>query len=89
MEWEKLVPLLLEWAGQIKTDVRQERLKDIDFLLLLTSLGWMYWGLFVQPEFISKLIGVESTSKEYLSLMKSHAKVMTLRMMGQGLKGAE
>jgi len=46
----------------------------------------MSWGLFVQPGFIARYMEMDSKSQEFLSLLKSHAIEMIMRMMEQRKK---
>jgi len=83
VEWENLVPFFRGWAEQVEENVDEERRSGIDLPLVFLSLSWMYWGLFVQPEFISGLLGLSPSSPEYMERLKTHAKEMTTRMLGR------
>lgn len=81
MEWEKLLPILRQWSKEIETQLDEERLRGMNLFLFFLSLSWMYWGLFVQPESMAKVVGTTSDSPEFLAILKDHAREMTLRMM--------
>ncbi len=83
VEWQKLYPIFREWSKEIEVQLDAERLSGMNLFLLLLSLSWMYWGLFVQPEFIGKYMKIKTKSPDFLALMKDHAVEMTLRMMEQ------
>ena len=83
VEWERLMPVISHWSNEIKTQLDQERLRGMNLFLFFLSLSWMYWGLFVQPSFISNNLGIDSRSVEFLAVLKDHAREMTLRMMEQ------
>ena len=46
-------------------------------------MSWIFWGLFVQPSFLARYMGMDPDSPEFLRTLKDHAWEMTLRMMGQ------
>lgn len=81
VEWENLVPLFRQWSSEIEAQLDPGRLEGMNLFLFFLSLSWMYWGLFVQPEFISRYVGLAPDSRAYLAMIKDHAREMTLRMM--------
>ena len=81
VEWENLLPILRNWTEEIRAQLDQERLRGTNLFLLNMSLSWMYWGLFVQPSFIARYMGIDPASQEFLRILKDHAWEMTLRMM--------
>ncbi len=83
VEWESLTPVLRQWSKEVEAQLDAERLRDTNLFLLFMSLSWMYWGLFVQPPFIARYLGIDAGSPEFLRLVKDHAWEMTIRMMGQ------
>ena len=83
VEWQKLYPFFREWSKEIEVQLGAERLKGMNLFLFFLSLSWMYWGLFVQPDFIGRNLKIKAKSPEFLALMKDHAVEMTLRMMEQ------
>jgi AcrR family transcriptional regulator len=83
VEWENLIPLLRNWAEKIETQLGEERLRGTNLLLMNWSMSWIYWGLFVQPSFLARYMGIDADSPEFLRIVKDHAWEMTLRMMGQ------
>ncbi|MEW6440636.1 MAG: TetR/AcrR family transcriptional regulator [bacterium] len=83
VEWESLVPVLRRWSKGVEARLDEERLRGTNLFLLFLSLSWMYWGLFVQPQFIARYMGMDPDSPDFLSLLKGHAWEMTLRMMEQ------
>jgi len=83
VEWENLTPVLREWSKKVEAKLDEERLRDTNLFLLFMSLSWMYWGLYVQPPFIARYMGIDPGSPEFLRTIKEHAWEMTLRMMEQ------
>ena len=83
VEWENLIPVLRNWAEEVEGQLDEERLRDTNLFLLFLSLSWMYWGLYVQPPFIARYMGIDPDSPEFLRIVKDHAWEMTLRMMEQ------
>jgi AcrR family transcriptional regulator len=83
VEWEKLTPVLRDWSKQVKAQLDEERLRGTNLFLLFLSLSWMYWGLFVQPHFVARHMGIDPDAPEFLRIVKDHAWEMTLRMMEQ------
>jgi AcrR family transcriptional regulator len=83
VEWESLIPILRDWAEGIEAQLDEERLRGTNLFLLNMSLSWMYWGLFVQPSFLARYMGIDPESPEFLRIVKDHAWEMTLRMMEQ------
>ncbi len=83
VEWERLVPILLQWTHEIERQLDKRRLRGMNLFLFFLSLGWIYWGLFVQPAFIASYLGMNPRSPEFLACLKDHAREMTLRMMQQ------
>ena len=83
VEWEGLTPVLRRWSKEVESQLDAERLRDTNLFLLFMSLSWMYWGLFVQPPFIARYLGIDAGSPEFLRVVKDHAWEMTIRMMGQ------
>jgi len=83
VEWDRLIPVLRQWSTEIEERLDPKRLRGMNLLLFFLSLSWMYWGLFVQPQFIGRYLGVNPGSAEFLAILKDHAWEMTLRMMEQ------
>lgn len=82
VEWDKLIPVLREWSEEIDAQMDEERLGGMNLFLFFMTLAWMYWGLFTQPEFIARYLGVDPASGELLTALKDHAREMTMRMAG-------
>ena len=82
-EWDRLLPVLRQWSRKIERRLDEERLRGMNLFLFFLSLSWMYWGLFVQPQFLGRYLGVPPASAKFLALLKEHAWEMTLRMMEQ------
>ena len=40
----------------------------------------MCWGLFVQPSFLARYMGIDADSPEFLRIVKDHAWEMMVRM---------
>jgi AcrR family transcriptional regulator len=83
VEWENLTPVFRQWSKEVEAQLDEERLRDTNLFLLFMSLSWSYWGLFVQPSFIARYMGIDPDSAEFLRIVKDHAWEMTLRMMEQ------
>jgi AcrR family transcriptional regulator len=83
VEWEKLVPFLRKWIQEAEKKVDQERRRGIDLPLAFISLSFIYWGLFSNPVFIGKFLGLNSESPDYLERLKSHTKEVTSRILGR------
>ena len=83
VEWENLIPLLRNWAEKIEAQLGEERLRGTNLFLMNWSMSWIFWGLFVQPSFLARYMGIDPDSPEFLRTLKDHAWEMTLRMMGQ------
>ncbi len=83
VEWEKLVPTIHLWSERIESQVTEERLGGMNLFLFFLSASLIYWGLFVQPKFIAKYLGLDPDSNEFLTVLKNHAREMTLRMIEQ------
>jgi len=81
VEWESLTPVFRQWSKEVEAQLDEERLRDTSLFLLFMSLSWIYWGLFVQPPFIARYMGIDADSPEFLRIVKGHAWEMTLRMM--------
>lgn len=81
VEWDQLVPAIRLWADKVHGRVGESEGELVDTQLLFLSLSWIYWGLFVNPQFISDLLGISADSPEYIARLKRHAKEMTARMM--------
>ena len=81
VEWDQLVPAIRLWSNNVQGRVGESGGEHIDTQLLFLSLSWIYWGLFVNPQFISDLLGIKADSPEYIERLKKHAKQMTARMM--------
>jgi AcrR family transcriptional regulator len=81
VEWERLVPTIHLWSQKIESQVGVQRLGGMNLFLFFLSASLMYWGLFVQPKFIAKYLGLDPDSNEFLTVLKSHAREMTLRMI--------
>ncbi len=84
VEWQEVIPVIQNWGDQVEKMVDEERKKGLDLPLLFLSFSWIYWGLFVNPEFISGLLGINKKSPEYTDRLKSHAKKITLLMLSGG-----
>ncbi len=82
VEWEEVIPVIKNWGNQVEKMVDDERQKGFDLPLLFLSFSWIYWGLFVNPDFISGLLGIDKKSPEYTDRLKRHAKKITLQMLG-------
>jgi len=83
VEGENLIPVLRNWAEEMETQFDEERLRGTNPFLLNMSMSWIFWGLFVQPSFLARYMGIDPDSPEFLRTLKDHAWEMTLRMMGQ------
>jgi AcrR family transcriptional regulator len=81
VEDDRLIPTLRVWSGRIEAQVGKERLGSMNLFLFFLSASLMYWGLFVQPKFIAGYFGIDPDSDRFLSLLKAHAREMTLRMI--------
>ena len=81
VESDKLVPTIHRWSRQIETQVSSGRLGTMNLFLFFLSASLMYWGLFVQPKFIAGYLSIDPDSGEFLAILKSHAREMTLRMI--------
>lgn len=81
-EFEEILPALGNWNSLIDQMLGDKRKRGIDFPLFLVSLSWIYWGLFVNPEYLSGVLGIPPDSPEYNLRLKAHAKEMTARMLG-------
>jgi AcrR family transcriptional regulator len=81
VEDDKLVPTLRAWSEKIESQVDTKRLGTMNLFLFFLSASLMYWGLFVQPRFISRYFRIDPDSERYLSTLKGHAREMTLRMI--------
>jgi AcrR family transcriptional regulator len=87
VENNRLVPTLHHWSKRIETRVTPERLGTMSLFLFFLSASLMYWGLFVQPKFIAGFLGIDPDSNEFLSILKAHAREMTLRMIEERRPG--
>ncbi|MDD5222527.1 MAG: TetR/AcrR family transcriptional regulator [bacterium] len=83
VEWEQLVPFLRKWIQQAEKKVDRKRLQGIDLPLAFISLSFIYWGLFSNPVFIGKFLGLNPESPEYLERLKSHTKEVTSRILAR------
>ena len=83
VEMENLTPVLQEWAQEIESQLGEERLRGMNLILFFLTLSWMYWGMFVQPNFVGRLVGIDPGSAEFLAMAKDHAREMSMRMMEQ------
>lgn len=83
VEWEQVIPAIKKWGEQVEKIVDEEQKKGFDLPLLFLSISWIYWGLFVNPEFIGGLLGVDKESPEYVTRIKQHAKKVTLQMLSR------
>jgi AcrR family transcriptional regulator len=83
VEWERLVPTVHAWSEKIESQLSEERLKGMNLFLFFLSASLIYWGLFVQPGFIARYFKLDPASDEFLTMLKDHAREMTLRMMEQ------
>lgn len=83
VELENLTPVLQEWAKEIESQLGEDRLRGMNLILFFLTLSWMYWGMFVQPDFVGRLVGIDPASAEFLAMAKDHAREMTMRMMEQ------
>lgn len=81
VEWENLTPVFRQWSKEVEAQLDEDRLRDTNLFLLFMSLSWTYWGLFAQPPFIARYMGMDADSPEFLRIVKDHAWEMTLRMM--------
>ncbi len=81
VEWNQLVPAIRFWAKKVEGKVHESQRMGVDMQLLFFSLSWTYWGLFVNPQFVSDLLGIDPDSPEYIERLKRHAKAMTARLM--------
>lgn len=81
VEDDKLVPTLRTWSERIESQVDPQRIGTMNLFLFFLSASLMYWGLFVQPKFIARYFQTDPDSDEFLSIVKAHAKEMTLRMI--------
>jgi len=81
VEDDKLVPTVRTWSERIESQVDTKRLGTMNLFLFFLSASLMYWGLFVQPKFIARYFGIDPDSGEFLSILKGHAREMTLRMI--------
>ncbi len=83
-EWEELAPILWAWTKQVEESVDEERHKDLDIPLLFLSFSWIYWALFVNPQFVSGVLQMDMNSPEYMERLKRHAKDITVKILGRG-----
>ena len=81
VEWDRLVPAIRLWAKNIESRVEENQESGIDTQLLFLSLSWMYWGLFVNPQLIGDLLGLDPESPEFIERLKRHAKGMTAQVI--------
>ncbi len=82
-ELEQLAPIIRKWSVQVEEKVDEERRKGLDIPLLLLTLSWVYWTLFVNPHFLSGVLEMDMDSPEYTKRLKQHLKDMTVKMLGQ------
>jgi len=80
VEWESLIPILRNWADEVKEQLGEERLRGTNLFLMTWSMSWIYWGLFVQPSFLARYMGIDADSPEFLRILKDHAWEVTVRM---------
>lgn|GEM_PF-965514 len=83
VESESMLPLVRNWAEEIEAQLGEERLRGTNPFLLNMSWSWMYWGLFAQPSFLARYMGIDADSPEFLRILKDHAWEMTIRMAQQ------
>jgi AcrR family transcriptional regulator len=82
-ELEQLVPIIKNWTMQVEEKVDEKRLMGLDIPLLLLTLSWVYWTLFVNPHFLSGVLEMDMDSPEYTKRLKHHVKDVTVKMLGQ------
>ena len=68
---------------KVEEKVDEERRKGLDIPLLLLTLSWVYWTLFVNPYFLSAVLEMDMDSPEYTKRLKQHLKDVTVKMLGQ------
>lgn len=83
VEDDRLVPTLRVWSEKIESQVDTRRLGTMNLFLFFLSASLMYWGLFVQPNFIARYFQIDPDSDAYLAILKGHAREMTLRMIDE------
>jgi AcrR family transcriptional regulator len=81
VEDDTIVPTLRVWSERIESQIDTKRLGTMNLFLFFLSASLMYWGLFVQPKFIARYFRIDPDSDTYLSILKGHAREMTLRMI--------
>ncbi len=82
-ELEQLVPTIRNWTKKVEEKVDEERRKGLDIPLLLLTLSWVYWTLFVNPHFLSGVLEMDMNSPEYTDRLKQHVKDVTVKILGQ------
>jgi AcrR family transcriptional regulator len=87
VEWEQLVPTVHAWSEKIESQLSEERLEGMNLFLFFLSASLVYWGLFVQSGFIARYFKLDPESDEFLTMLKDHAREMSLRMMEQRRSG--
>ena len=83
VEWEGPIPLLGRWAEETEAQLGEEGLRGTNVFLVTVSQAIMCWGLFVQPSFLARYMGIDADSPEFLRIMKDHAWEMIVRMWQQ------
>jgi AcrR family transcriptional regulator len=83
VEWEGPIPLVGSWAEETEAQLGEEGLRGTDMFLINVSQAVMCWGLFVQPSFLARYMGIDADSPEFLRIMKDHAWEMIVRMYQQ------
>ena len=81
VEWDRLVPAIRLWAEKVESREIQNQETGVDAQLLCLSLLWACWGLFVNPQFIGELLGIDPESPEFVECLKRHAKGMTEQIL--------
>ncbi len=83
-EWGELSPIIKEWTHQVEEKVAAKRRKGLDIPLLFLTFSWIYWALFVNPQFVSSVLEMDMNSPEYIDRLKNHAKDITVKLLGRG-----
>ena len=83
VEWEGPIPLLGRWTAETEAQLGEEGLRGTNVFLVTVSQAIMCWGLFVQPSFLGRYMGIDADSPEFLRIMKDHAWEMMVRMWQQ------
>ena len=83
VEWEGPIPILGRWTEVTEAQLGEEGLRGTSVFLITVSQAIMCWGLFVQPSFLARYMGIDADSPEFLRIMKDHAWEMIVRMWQQ------